>query len=192
MTEPLILTYRNGQWTDQHGRKVVNPKVADDHIIEPSGNYIIMPFSFEWPGTYEVVTTADGMNSTAILNNAPLVKLIAPISGSDVTDDVPDDISIKPKYTGKYKLKVTGMNSAHGFTEGADVPAAGEGKTDEWIDRNVRMPAPHVQVLVSIKYGAGNRSFVLSYCTERFPDVFDHFSDGVMTHWMPLPKPPQP
>jgi hypothetical protein len=60
----------------------------------------------------------------------------------------------------------------------------------EWIDRNKQMPEPHVQVLINIQYGMGNRSYALSYCTKRFPDTFDHFSDGIITHWMPLPEHP--
>lgn len=71
-------------------------------------------------------------------------------------------------------------------------PGGSETRKPGWINRNKRMPPPNTQVLVSIKYGAGNRSHKLSYCTERFPDVFDDFSDGTITHWRHLPKHPKP
>lgn len=44
MTEPLILTYCNGQWIDQHNRKVVNPEVIDLGDKPNEGDCIKVPF----------------------------------------------------------------------------------------------------------------------------------------------------
>jgi len=59
-----------------------------------------------------------------------------------------------------------------------------------WINVADRMPEPGVKVLCVITYGAGNREVTLSYTTNRFPDVFDHFHENRITHWAYTPKLP--
>lgn len=46
--DKLKLTFKDNQWTDQHGRRVVNPEV-----ISWSGFSTISYMTYQWPGTYE-------------------------------------------------------------------------------------------------------------------------------------------
>jgi hypothetical protein len=63
--------------------------------------------------------------------------------------------------------------------------------TNQWIPVTTALPEPGIKVLAVIQYGMGNQEIIFSYTTKRFPDCFDHLLNERITHWMPLPSPPE-
>lgn len=73
--EQLTLTYKDGQWTDQCGRKAVNP---EDIRLEPQ-QWLHKEEGVEWPGTYEVIME---WNTLRTFKTETGIKLIPP-TGSE-------------------------------------------------------------------------------------------------------------
>lgn len=100
------------------------------------------------------------------------------------------------------------MNSAHGYTEGAEVP---EDKTPThneyicftWVSVKHRLPPFGQGVLVAIDTGAitiayrtedTNPGYRKEYAWQLFGDkykTFDLDDFNQITHWMTLPEPPK-
>jgi len=84
--EQLTLTYKDGQWADQHGRKVVN--VGELYEVLPIGRGDKRHdegTTFKWPGTYEVLNPIKGIAPE--MRNLESIKLIPPTGSENSAQD---------------------------------------------------------------------------------------------------------
>jgi len=66
-----------------------------------------------------------------------------------------------------------------------------ESKETKWISIKDRLPKPENVVMVTYKYPTGRQEVTMSFTTEKHPEFFDHVCYDLITHWMPLPEPPE-
>lgn len=60
-----------------------------------------------------------------------------------------------------------------------------------WISVKDRLPEPDADVLVALRTGQVEVAYCPFHRPDRFRDVYSYYEEGTVTHWQPLPEPPE-